>query len=269
MISTFLLTISLAWSCTSTHVPLVEVPGMPAASITRTEPATHLGSGTTGYPESLLVSESAAASPAGSTLSPGATDAHWSAADADAESANYAFQRDDSLEVHGSLWFYFGRRWLSDGKFWSPIEEPAVGGFEVMYEFVKEFPLEIEFGFLYSNDEEEDTTAGIREEYESFEVYLGLRKSWDIDFFATHLYVGTGIDFNWVEAKLQDGSGSTHTTKDQTVGAYVHTGFFVPLGTHLVGGVDLRGMMAGKMDLAGNSVSADYIQAMFLAGFYW
>jgi len=188
---------------------------------------------------------------------------------ADLDSPDFRFQRNDSLEVHGSLWFYFGTKFMSDSSFWSPIDEPTIGGFEVMYEFVKEFPFEVEFGFQYATTESEDSGTSIREEIETFEIYAGLRKSWDINFFATSLYVGTGIAYNWVQANLQDGAGDTVSAKDANVGVYLHTGFFIPLGTYLVAGVDGRGMLAGNYSLGQNTVSGSYLQATIFAGFAW
>ncbi len=187
----------------------------------------------------------------------------------DPESLTLSLQRNDSLEVHGSIWFHFGRRFLEDTKSWKPIEEPTIGGFEVMYEFVKEFPLQVEFGFQYAKKEDEDTTAGVREQYESFEIYLGLRQSWDINFFATHMYVGGGLSLNWMDAELQNGTGGAQGYEDQVIGAYLHTGAFVPLGTYLVMGIDLRGMLASNYQLGPNSMGSNYVQATIFAGFSW
>lgn len=187
----------------------------------------------------------------------------------DTEAPEFRFQRDDSLEVHGSIWFYFGTKWMDDSKFWAPIEDPTVGGFDVMYEFVKEFPLGVEFGFQYSRGEDEDPQGMVREKIETYEIYLGLRKSWDIDWFATNLYVGTGVAYNWIEADLQDGSGGTSTNKAHDFGVYLHTGFFIPLGTYLVAGVDCRGLLSGKYDLGQDTVSGNYVQLAVFAGFAW
>ena len=187
----------------------------------------------------------------------------------DREAIEAMFQRNESLEVHGSIWFFFGKRYLSDTSFWSPVDQPTIGGFDVSYDFVKEFPLAFEFGFQYAKAEDEDPSSGVREQYETFEIYLGLRKSWDINFFATHLYVGSGVSYSLADATLQDGTGGAHGYEDQVLGFYVHTGFYVPLGTYLVAGVDLRGLLAGKYQLGPNSAGADYLQASLLAGFSW
>lgn len=190
----------------------------------------------------------------------------------DPETGALLLQKYYSPEVGGSLLFLFGRRWLTDEKFWNPLDEPYLAGIELSYDFRSMLPFEIEMGFLYAKEEGEDPPTMIQEKLKSYEPYLGIRKTWELEHYSVWPYVGAGLCYQYVEADLATTLGPKHMG-DGALGAYAHTGFLVLIGTTLVAGIDLRAVLGQSLDLEKDGVSfstdGDYLQAAFSAGFAW
>ncbi|MEZ5988798.1 MAG: hypothetical protein R3F30_06690 [Planctomycetota bacterium] len=190
----------------------------------------------------------------------------------DPESGALLRQKQYSQEVSGSLLFYLGKRWYEDEKFWNPLDEPYMAGVELAWNFRTMLPVELEMGFLYAKEEGEDPPTMIQEDLHSYEAYLGIRQTWELDWYSMWPYLGAGVSYQYCEANLATVLGPKHMG-DGSFGLYAHTGFYVLIGTTLVAGLDLRGVFGQSLDLEKDGISyptrAGYLQAAFSAGFAW
>ncbi len=143
-----------------------------------------------------------------------------------------------------------------DRNFWSPNERLGTFGFEFDRYDVKQ-AVGGEFGTSVAFDRSDLDSLGDRAELSLFELWGGVRKTFDWPSEELHPYVGVGPILVHAESRVIGPSASFGESGDTTLGGYAHIGAYWQFERDVSLGLDARWVFATKVDIAGANGDVD------------